>query len=98
MQLTPLRWEKNLFIADEKVRACALAKTGKESGITFIGDGRYDAAWSFEYEGQGRLCEVIVGDDGTVEIDPPAQWGLPGQGACTPRQPLNDLRRSRSPH
>lgn len=45
-----------------------------------------------------RLCEVIVGDDGTVEIDPPAQWGLPGQGACTPRQPLNDLRWSRSPH
>ena len=64
---------RGFFIADEKVRACALAKTGKESGMTFIGDGRYDAAWSFEYQGQGRLCEVIVGDDGMVEIDPPAQ-------------------------
>ena len=59
-------------IADEKVRACALAKTGKETGMSFVGDGRYDAAWSFEYEGQGRLCEVVVGDGGKVEVDPPA--------------------------
>ncbi|WP_369969304.1 hypothetical protein AB8E26_01800 [Stenotrophomonas rhizophila] len=61
-------------IADEKVRACALAKTGSESGMTFISDGRSDTAWSYEYEyeyeGDGRLCMVWVGDDGKVEIDP----------------------------
>ncbi|GEM_PF-1264709 len=58
-------------IADEKVRACALAKTGSEAGMTFISDARSDTAWSYEYEGDGRLCMVWVGDDGKVEIDPP---------------------------
>ncbi|MET4618156.1 hypothetical protein ABIA71_003760 [Stenotrophomonas sp. 2619] len=58
-------------IADEKVRACALAKTGSETGMTFISDARSDTAWSYEYEGDGRLCMVWVGDDGKVEIDPP---------------------------
>jgi len=58
-------------IADEKVRACALAKTGSETGTAFIGDARSDTAWSYEYEGDGRLCMVWVGDDGKVEIDPP---------------------------
>lgn len=62
-------------VADEKVRACALAKAGSESGMTFISDGRWDTAWSYEYEyeyeGDGRLCMVWVGDDGKVEIDPP---------------------------
>lgn len=57
-------------IADEKVRACALAKTGSETGMTFISDARSDTAWSYEYEGDGRLCMVWVGDDGKVEIDP----------------------------
>ncbi len=58
-------------IADEKVRACALAKTGSETGMTFISDARSDTAWSYEYEDDGRLCMVWVGDDGKVEIDPP---------------------------
>ena len=58
-------------IADEKVRACALARTGSETGMTFISDARSDTAWSYEYEGDGRLCMVWVGDDGKVEIDPP---------------------------
>lgn len=57
-------------IADEKVRGCALAKTGSETGMTFISDARSDTAWSYEYEGDGRLCMVWVGDDGKVEIDP----------------------------
>jgi hypothetical protein len=58
-------------IADEKVRACALARTGSETGMAFISDARSDTAWSHEYEGDGRLCMVWVGDDGKVEIDPP---------------------------
>lgn len=59
-------------IADEKARACALAKTGSETGMTFISDARSDTVWSYEYEyeGVGRLCMVWVGDDGKVEIDP----------------------------
>lgn len=57
-------------IADEKMRACALAKTGKETGMTFVSDARSDTAWSFEYEGDGRLCLIWVGDDGKIEIDP----------------------------
>lgn len=59
-------------IADEKVRACALAKAGSETGMTFISDARSDTAWSYEYEyeGDGWLCMVWVGDDGKVEIDP----------------------------
>jgi hypothetical protein len=48
-------------IADEKVRACALAKTGSETGMAFISDARSDTAWSYEYEGDGRLCMVWVG-------------------------------------
>lgn len=51
-------------------RACALAKTGKETGRTFVSDARSDTAWSFEYEGGGRLCLIWVGDDGKSEIDP----------------------------
>jgi len=58
-------------IADEKVRGCALAKTGSETGMTFISDAHSDTAWSYAYEGDGRLCTVLVGDDGKVEIDPP---------------------------
>lgn len=58
-------------IADEKARACALAKAGSETGMTFISDARSDTAWSYKYEGDGRLCMVWVGDDGKVEIDPP---------------------------
>lgn len=58
-------------IADEKVRACALAKAVSETGMTFISDARSDTAWSYEYEGDVRLCMVWVGDDGKVEIDPP---------------------------
>jgi len=58
-------------IADEKVRACALAKAGSETGRTFISDARSDTAWSYEGDGDGRLCTVWVGDDGKVEIDPP---------------------------
>lgn len=57
-------------IADEKARACALAKTGSETGITFISDARSDTVWPYEYEGDGRLCMVWVGDDGNVENDP----------------------------
>ncbi|QHB70590.1 hypothetical protein [Stenotrophomonas sp. 364] len=48
-------------IADEKVRACALARTGSETGMAFISDARSDTAWSYEYEGDGRLCMVWVG-------------------------------------
>lgn len=58
-------------IADEKVRACALAMTGSETGMTFISDAPSDTAWSYEGDGDGRLCTVWVGDDGKVEIDPP---------------------------
>lgn len=57
-------------IAGEKARACALAKTGGETGMTFISDARSDTAWPYEYEGDGRLCMVWVGDDGKVEINP----------------------------
>ena len=56
-------------IADEKVVSCALAKTGKEDGMTFIADPRYENGWGFEYEGDGRTCEVFIGDDGTIEVD-----------------------------
>jgi hypothetical protein len=57
-------------IADEKARACALAMTGSETGMTFISDAPSDTAWSYEYEGDGRLCMVWAGDYGKVEIDP----------------------------
>ncbi|WP_141057224.1 hypothetical protein [Stenotrophomonas rhizophila] len=57
-------------IADEKVRACALAKAGSETGRTFISDARSDTAWSYEGDGDGRLCMVWAGDYGKVEIDP----------------------------
>jgi len=48
-------------IADEKARACALAKTGSETRMAFIRDARSDTAWSYAYEGDGRLCTVWVG-------------------------------------
>lgn len=44
--------------------------TGSETGMTFISDAPSDTAWSYEYEGDGRLCMVWAGDYGKVEIDP----------------------------
>lgn len=56
-------------IADEKVVGCIEAKTGKPDGMSFVTNSRYENAWEFEYEGGGRMCDVWIGDDGTIKVD-----------------------------